>query len=159
MLLHAPSILLSCLSLLFVLVCFVVLVWFFFVSCLVSSYLERFADFSSCYDNILCHCYWCLYTGPSTTLKSFMVSMWQHGDCWFKNVLFTLYHLVCKELNLYRCYVNENWVWICCKLSLIVMGSLKGQMFKMQVWKVVCSSCLPKPARADYLHRDGSSCW
>lgn len=49
------------------------------------------------------------------------VSMWQHCYCWFKNVLFILYHLMCRELKLYRCYANENWVWICHKFSLITV--------------------------------------
>lgn len=59
------------------------------------------------------------------------VSMWQHWDCWCKNVLFILYHLMYRELNLYRCYANENWVWICHKLSLITI-----------LWEVQKTKCL-----------------
>lgn len=68
-------------------------------------------------------------------LSSVGVSTWQHWGWWFKNILFILYHLMCRELNLYRCCANKNWVWICCNCitNHYSTGSPKDQMFKIQV--------------------------
>lgn len=65
-----------------------------------------------------------------------------------KNVFFILYHLMSRELNLCRCYTNENWVWTCRKLITVLQ---EVQKFKIEVRKVGCNSCLPEPARATYL--------